>query len=423
MFARLKALWNVKELRGSILFVTMMLVLFRVLAHIPIPGIDAAGIRAFFESSQVLGLLDIFTGGTLKNFSVIVLGVGPYITASIILQLLSMVIPRLEELTKEGETGQKKINQYTRYLTVPLAFIQGYSTVQLIRQSQAGLLPSFDGGTLFLVLLTITAGTVFLMWIGELMTERKIGNGISLLIFAGIVAGFPQLITQVALSYDQSNLLSYGLYIVMILVTVIGVVYLSEAQRNIDVVYARHVRGGNTGVASKLPIRINMGGVVPIIFALSLVIFPTIVAQFLVYAKTPWIVSAAHGVIAFFANQWYHGITYFVLVVIFSYFYTSIVFQPQKIAENMQRQGGFIPGIRPGKNTEEYITSVAYRVLLLGSVSLGIIAVLPVVIQGITGSKTLSIGGTSILIVVSVVIEIIKQIESHLSMHQYDVVE
>lgn len=423
MVARLKAIWNTKELRGSILFVIAMLVVFRVLAHVPLPGIDAAGIRAFFESSQVLGLLDIFTGGTLKNFSIIVLGVGPYITASIIMQLLSMVIPRLEELTKEGESGQKKINQYTRYLTVPLAFIQGYSTVQLIRQSQAGLLPSFDPGTLFLVLLTITAGTVFLMWIGELMTERKIGNGISLLIFAGIVAGFPQLLTQLIVSYDPSSMLTYGLYIAMTLATVVGVVYLSEAQRNIDVVYARHVRGGNTGVASKLPIRINMGGVVPIIFALSLVIFPTILAQFLVYAKTEWIAVAARGVISFFDNQWYYGITYFVLVVVFSYFYTSIVFQPHKIAENMQRQGGFIPGIRPGKPTEDYIAHVAYRVLLLGSVSLGVIAILPIVVQGITGSQTLTIGGTSILIVVSVVIEIIKQIESHLSMRKYDVVD
>ncbi len=420
-FARLSLLWKTKDLRNSLLFVAFLLFIFRVLAHIPLPGIDVSGLRAFFESSQLLGLLDIFSGGTLKNFSIIVLGVGPYITASIIMQLMTMIVPRLEELSKEGETGQKKMNQYTRYLTVPLAFIQGYSTILLIRQSQPQLLTGFDGQTLFLVLLTVTAGTVFLMWLGELISERKIGNGISILIFAGIAAGFPQLISQLALQYT-GDWLTYVLFGLALIATVVGVVYLSEAQRNIDVVYARHVRGGSGGVASKLPIRVNIGGVVPIIFALSLVIFPTIVAQFLVHAKSAWLVSVAQGVIAFFGNQIYYGITYFVMVVVFSYFYTSIVFQPEKIAENMQRQGGFIPGIRPGKPTEDYIRTVAYRVLFFGSLSLGVIAVLPLVVQAFTGSKSLSIGGTSILIVVSVVIEIIKQIQSHLSMNKYDVV-
>ena len=422
MIEQLKKIWNIKDLRNSILFVVATLVIFRIVAHIPLPGVDVASLRQFFSNNQLLGLLNIFSGGTLQNFSVIVMGVGPFITASIILQLLTMVIPKLEELSKEGEYGQKKINQYTRLLTVPLSVLQGYGTIQLINQSAHNIFPDLTGFMMLKTLLTVTAGTIFLMWLGELISEKNIGNGISFLIFAGIIAGLPQFVQQAAVTFTEADFITYLLYAILTVGTVAGVVYITEAQRNIPVVYARHVRGSRMGGGSRsfLPLRLNMGGMIPIIFAISVVLFPSLIAQFFINAQTPWVANLAASTIAFFENQFYYGLFYFALVMIFTFFYASVIFHPEKIAENLQKQGGFIPGIRPGKHTQEYINTIKNRILLFGALFLSVIAVFPLVLQAFTNTSVLTIGGVSILIVVAVVIDIIKKIEAQIQMRAYD---
>lgn len=411
------------EIRNSILFIIAMLVLFRVLAHIPIPGIDVESLQRFFRSNQILGLLNVFSGGTIENFSVVALGVAPYVTASIILQLLTMVIPKLEELSKEGESGQQKINQYTRYLTVPLAFIQSFSIITLLQRSGQGIVADLSILDTVMIVATLTAGSIFLMWIGEIVSERKMGNGISLLIFAGIVASFPSFIQQALVSFDQDQLPNWILFGGMALITVLGVVVITEGQRNIPVSYARAIRGGRAigGVQTHLPLRVNMAGVIPIIFAVAIVLFPPLVAQFLVQAKSLALARVAQWVIDLFQNQLFYGIFYFALVVGFTYFYTYVVFKPEQISENLQKQGAFVPGIRPGRPTSDFLSSVVGRILLAGALFLGIIAVLPLGAQQITGSQNLIIGGTSLLIVVSVVIETVRQIQSQLTMREYEI--
>ncbi|MEK7647864.1 MAG: preprotein translocase subunit SecY [Patescibacteria group bacterium] len=419
----LRKIFSIPELRNSILYVLGMLVLFRLLASIPVPGINTDNLRLFLEGNQFLGLLNIFSGGTLQNFSILMLGVGPYITSSIIFQLLTMVVPRLEELSKDGEFGQKKINQYTRYLSVPLALIQAYSLVVLLRSSSLHILPLdmtwFDTLTIMVV---ATAGTTFLMWIGELITEKKVGNGISLLIFAGIVASLPTSIGNLIGAYDPSQLPLLIAIVVLVLITIVGVVFITEGQRNIPVSYARQVQGTRvgSGMTTSLPLRVNMAGVIPIIFAISMVTFPPLIAQFFVRAQTDWIASSANWVVSMFQNQTFYGIIYFILVFAFTFFYTSVVVHPDRMAENLQKQGAFVPGIRPGSQTATYLTNVIMRITLAGALFLSIIAVLPLVVQGFLGTNALSIGGTSILIVVSVAIETWKQIDGQLSMRSYD---
>ncbi len=406
----------------SLLYVLGMLVLFRIVAHIPIPGIDAQSLSQFFQSNQILGLLNIFSGGSIERFSVAALGVGPYITSSIIFQLLAMIIPRLEELSKEGEYGQQKINQYTRWLTVPLALLQAYGLLTLLRRSSALILPTITAFQLITILVTMTAGTVFLMWLGELISERKVGNGISLLIFAGIVSDLPRAVQQTVLAFDRTQITNFFAFVAIALVTVVGVVLITEAQRNVPVSYARRVRGMRMygGVDTHLPLRVNMAGVIPIIFAISIILFPPLIAQFFVGARTTFIASAAQFIITLFQGQLFYGIAYFVLVVGFTYFYTAVIFHPERIAENLQKQGGFIPGIRPGRPTADYLSYTLNRILLIGALFLGAIAVLPLVVQQLTRLQTLVIGGTSLLIVVSVVIETVKQIDSQLTMREYE---
>jgi preprotein translocase subunit SecY len=423
MWEKFQAIWRVKEVRNGLLFVLSMMVIFRVTAHIPLPGIDLVALQRYFAANQVLGLLNLFSGGTVRNFAVVALGVAPYITASIIFQLLTMIVPRLEEIQKEGESGQRRINQWTRLLTVPLAVLQSFALIQILRQSQFQILVRTDLFHLVTLIATVTAGTLFLVWIGELISERKVGNGISLLIFAGILADLPQSVSQLLVSYDSSQLITYLIYGAIALLTIVGVVFITEGQRNIPVQYARQVRGQGSaigGVATHLPLRVNMAGVIPIIFAISILLFPTIVAQFFVNARTAWLASAAQSVITIMQNQLIYGLLYFFLVVIFTFFYTSIVFHPEQIAENLQKQGGFILGIRPGKPTADYLQYVINRINLLGALFLGTIAVLPVIAQGAGGSRLLAVGGTSLLIVVSVVIETVKQVESQLTMREYD---
>ncbi len=422
MFKKVVQVWNLPDLRNKILFVIAMLVVFRFAANIPIPGVDTTNLRLFFQDNQIFGLLNLFSGGGLEAFSVVAMGVAPYITASIIFQLLVMIIPRLEALQKEGEYGRQKINQYTRYLTVPLAVLQGYGLILLLNQSPRPILGDVTPFTMLLMITTMTAGTVLLMWIGELISEKKIGNGISLLIFAGIVAQLPGAIRNLQV-VDQTQMLTVAGVIAIGLAMIAFVVFMTEGQRNIPVTYARQARGmslAGGGIDTHLPIRVNQAGVIPIIFAISIILFPPTIAQFFLRAKTPAIVDAAQWVITTFNDMLVYGILYFLLVIGFTYFYTAVVFKPDQISENLQKQGGFIPGIRPGKPTAEYVQTVMNRIILPGALFLAIIAVLPLAMQELTGISALAIGGTSLLIVVSVVLETLKQIQAQLMMRDYE---
>ncbi len=422
MWYKIQQIWSIKELRNKILFVIAMLVIFRLVAHIPIPGVNVTNLRSFLENNQIFGLLNLFSGGTLKNFSIVMLGVSPYITASIVTQLLTMIIPSWEEMSQEGESGQQKISMYTRWLTVPLAFLQSYAMIRLLNQSSLPVLTDLTPLRIVTIMLTITAGTMFLMWLGELITEKKVGNGVSLLIFAGIISSLPEGMRNAFINYNPQDLYIYLLFVAIVLFTIVSVVFVSEGQRNIPVTYAKQVRGNRMvgGTSAHLPFRVNMAGVIPIIFAISMVLFPSMIAQFFVHAKSAWLVNAANGTIRLFQNQIFYDVLYFGLVFAFTYFYTAIIFHPQKIAENLQKQGGFIPGIRPGKETESYLSGTMNRLNLIGALFLGFIALLPLLIQAFSGTNTLSIGGTSLLILVSVAIETAKQLDSQITVHEYD---
>ncbi len=410
-----------KQLRNKILYVAALLVAFRALAHIPIPGIDLERLKEFFAGNQLLGLLSMFTGGGMENFSIVMLGIGPYITASIIMQLLTMIFPQIKEMYQEaGEAGRQKFNQYTRMATVPLAALQGFGMITLLKNQ--GVIEAMDTFTLITNITIITTGTVFLMWLGELISEKKIGNGISLIIFAGIVAGFPMSVQQTLSTFTADQLPTIVSFLVLSVVVVLGIVLVTEAQRNIPVSYARRVRGSKMygGVSTYLPLRVNSAGMIPIIFAMSIMLFPGIVASFLVHAKNTWIAGGAVMVRDLFANQFFYGVLYFTMVVLFTYFYTAIVFDPKNVSENLQKNGGFVPGIRPGRQTADFLFKVMNRITLVGAVFLGLIAVLPYIGQALMNIPTLVLGGAAILIVVGVVLDTVRQINSQLTMRDYD---
>jgi preprotein translocase subunit SecY len=421
MLEKVVQVFKIKELRNKILFVLGILVVFRLAANIPVPGVNVEQLRQFFENNQFFGLLNMFSGGGLRNISIVMLGVGPYITASIIMQLLTMIVPRLEQIYKEeGEAGRQKFNMWTRWLTVPLAALQTFGMISLFRsQGIFGNLAGFQLGT---IILTATAGTIFLMWLGELITEKNIGNGVSIIIFAGIVAGLPTSISRTLVTWDPAKIFTYLGYGVFAVLVIAAIVFVTEGQRNIPVSYAKRVRGNRIygGTSTHLPLRVNQAGVIPIIFAMSIMLFPGMIANFFLHASNPTVANIAAAVNNIFKNQWFYGIVYFILVVLFTYFYTAVTFDPKNIAENLQKQGGFVPGIRPGQATAEYLLKVLNRITLTGALFLGIIAVLPFIVQGMTNLSTLTIGGTGILIVVSVVIEIMKQIESQMIMRDYE---
>ncbi|HLD82071.1 MAG TPA: preprotein translocase subunit SecY [Patescibacteria group bacterium] len=422
MWQKLLQIWKVKDVRKSIFFVLMMLVIYRFAANIPIPGIDPQGLRAYFDSNQFLGLINVFSGGGISNFSIVAMGVAPYITSSIIFQLLAMIVPKIEAMSQEPD-GRQRINKYTRLATVPLAILQSYGLITLFRQSQLGFLDNISAFQITTIIVFMTAGTVFLMWLGELISEKRVGNGISLIIFAGIISSLPQTLQRSAFLFDRTQLVSFLVFAALAVVTIIGVVFITEGQRNIPVSYARQVRGRSSstgGARTFLPLRVNQAGVIPIIFAISLILFPPLIAQFFLQAKSEYLVDAAQWVITLFQNQTFYGILYFVLVVGFTYFYTAVVFHPTQIAENLQKQGGFIPGIRPGTATSGYLENVMTRITLVGALFLGVIAILPLVTQQFFAISTLTIGGTSLLIVVSVVIESLKQIDAQLTMRDYE---
>ena len=422
MLEKLQQIWKIKDLRKSIIFVGLMLIIFRIAAHIPVPGVNTTGLKKLFESNQLLGLINVFSGSSMENFSIVMLGVAPYITASIIFQLLAMVVPKLEALSKEGEYGRQKINQWTRWLTVPLAVLQAFGMITILKQSAGQVLLGLTNWQLLMAVITITAGTVFLMWLGELISEKHIGNGISLLIFAGIVSGLPKTMGKSFFTFDQAEMINMILFGIIALITIIGVVIITEGQRNIPVSYARQVRGNKMygGVDTYLPLRVNQAGVIPIIFAISIILFPPMIAQLFLQVKTVWLASAARWTINIFQDQLVYGILYFLMVVAFTYFYTAVIFHPDQIAENLQKQGGFVPGIRPGKSTTEYLQKIVTRIIFTGALFLGVIAILPLITAQLTGTQSLVIGGTSLLIVVSVVIETVNQINAQLSMRDYE---
>lgn len=416
MASALVRLWKEPEIRKGLLFILFAVTVFRVIAHIPVPGIDASNLAALINQNQLLGMLNVFAGGTLTKLSVVALGVAPYITSSIIFQLLGMIFPSVEEMQKE-EQGRRTLNRWTRVVAVPLAALQAYSLLVLLGQQQIFGDAVFTTWQWVVAVATMTTGTIFLMWLGELISEFKMGNGISILIFAGIVASFPSFLANTASTYTSSELIDMLLFAASTLLTVLGVVFVNEAQRNVPIQYAR---GGSGKVSSVLPLRVNLGGMIPILFASSLLVTPGLLAQFFVNATTPWVSSAAQWVIAFSSNTLAYGVTQFFLVILFTFFYGSIVFRPEQASENLQKQGGFIPGVRPGEHTTQYLQWVMNRILLVGAVFLAVLAVLPSLVQAVTGNPLLAVGGTSVIIVVSVVIDMVKQIEAQLSMRSYE---
>lgn len=424
MFAALKQIWKSKDLRTKILISLGILAFVRVIAHIPLPGIDRVQLESFLGQSQnqVFSVLSVFTGGSISNISIDLMGVGPYITASIVVQLMTKVIPAWEEIQKEGTSGREKLNQYTRYLTVPMALIQGYGMLILLKSQN--ILTTITTSEIMTLLLIIVATSVFVMWLGELISERGMGNGISLIIALGIVAGLPQQIVNTANVASAGNISTLIIIGLLALATIAVIVIMNDAERKVPVTYPRRAVGasGGSGVDSYLPLKVNTAGVIPIIFALSFLTFPTIIARFLSTAKSEFLQKFATAVTQFTANELYYAISYGLLVFIFAFFYTYIVFQPKEISENLQKQGGFIPGIRPGNETAGFLSYTIGRLTFIGAIFLAIIAILPNILSTTTGIQTLVIGGTSILIVVSVVIETSRQLSGQLSMRRYDTI-
>ena len=416
----MKLIWVDTSLRKKILFVFFSLVVFRLLASIPIPGIDTVELNRFLTNNQFFGILNIFSGGGLSNLSIIMLGVGPYITGSIIMQLLTIMVPSLKRLYhEEGELGRKKFAQYSRLVTVPLAAVQGFSLLAIL-QSQHILvnMTLFDRAVNLIV---VIAGSILLMWIGELMTEFGIGNGVSLIIFAGIVSKIPAEISQFLFTFDVSQIPLLLLFIAMGALVIAGVVVVTEAERPIPVTYAKQVRGAKMygGGSTYLPLRVNQAGVIPIIFALSILLFPQMIGNFLSGSSNGFVLKISHALAGFSQTSWLYAVLYFILVFLFTYFYTAVTFDPEALSTNLQKNGAFIPGIRPGASTSAYISKVLNRITLMGAVFLGIIAILPLIMRAVTGITAIAMGGTALLIVVSVVLDLIKKVDAQISMREY----
>jgi len=417
---KLKLITGDKILRNRILFTLFVLVLFRFMAVIPIPGIDTLRLEQFISGNDFFGLLNIFSGGGLSNLSIIMLGVSPYITSSIIMQLMTVMFPKLKAMyQEEGDTGRKKFAQYSRLLTVPLALVQGYAFITLLQSQQIlAKLGTFD---LITNLIVIAAGSILLMWLGELISEFGVGNGVSLLIFAGIVSVLPSSIGRLLFTFDASQLPIYIGFLAATLLIVWGVVTITEAERPIPVTYAKQVRGNKVygGVSTYLPLRVNQAGVIPIIFALSILLFPQMIVRFLTNVDNPFVQKVSSFFLALLSNQTFYGVAYFLLVFVFTYFYTAITFDPDSISKNLQRSGAFIPGVRPGVSTSSHIAKILFRLTMIGALFLGVIAVLPLIVQTLSGIQAVAIGGTSLLIVVSVVIELVKKIDAQISASEY----
>ncbi|KKS08307.1 MAG: preprotein translocase subunit SecY [Candidatus Brennerbacteria bacterium RIFOXYC1_FULL_41_11] len=410
-----------KDLRKKILIILGILVISRFFAALPIPGTDPETLKSFFAQNQYLGLVNIFSGGAMANFSIAMLGIGPYITASIILQLLTMIFPAMKEMYYEqGELGRAKFVRYTRIMTVFLAFFQGFAFLNLLKKQ--GVVGTLDPFELFRNIILVTAGSIIFMWLGELISEQKIGSGSSLIIFAGIITGLPTSLRNNILTFDYSRVPSYLIFIALGLITILGVIYINESERRVPINYAKRVRGMKVfgGQNTYLPLKVNQAGVIPIIFAISLLLFPGLIGQILSLSKNAFLANVGAGLSGFLNNQLAYGISYFIFVFAFTYFYTLITFDPKEISKNLQRQGGFVPGIRPGQNTADHLSKILFRITFLGAMFLGVIAVLPLGVQAITGISSLTLGGTSLLIVVSVALETMRQFRAQMVMRDYE---
>lgn len=428
MLKYLSQIWNSPDLRKRILFTLGIVILYRFIAHITIPGANVGALRAIANKNELLELFSLLTGGSTKNFSIVLMGISPYINASIIIQLLTVIVPKMENLSKEGESGRRKLNSYTRWLTLPLAFLQSYGMIVLLNtQAPFPIIDNVNDIKVILpIMLTISAGTLLLVWLGEQISEKGIGNGISVIIFASIISSIPQMVAQglFLAKSDESKTLPFVIITLLTIVLITVVILVTEAQRKIPITYAGQGIKAKSDQAS-LPIRINQAGMIPIIFAVALVSFPGILGQFLVSAKTLWVRNLGESMMTIFQpNTITYMVVYFLLVVAFTFFYVSITFNPQQVAENIQKRGGYIPGIRPGTQTSEYLGQVSNRLTLFGALFLGLIAGLPVVIQfafdraGL-GSVPLLISGAGIIIIVGVVLELIRQTNAQLVMHDY----
>ena len=407
-------------LRKRVLFTLGVLVIFRLLATIPIPGIDTLQLNRFLSNNQFFGILNIFSGGGLSNLSIIMLGVGPYITSSIIMQLLTIMVPALKKIYhEEGEAGRKRFTQYSRLLTIPLAAIQGFSLLAILENQ--GILFNLTAFDRITNLFIVVAGSILLMWLGELVSEFGIGNGVSLIIFSGIVAALPAQVSQLAFTFNVSQIPLFLMFIVVGVLVIAGIVLVTEAERPIPVTYAKRVRGMKMygGGSTYLPLRVNQAGVIPIIFALSILLFPSMIGNFLAGSTNPIVMKISSLLISFSQTSILYAVLYFILVFLFTYFYTAVTFDPEALSTNLQKNGAFIPGIRPGASTSDYIAKVLNRITLLGAVFLGFIAVLPIIMQYATGIASLALGGTSILIVVSVVLDLLKKVDAQISMREY----
>ncbi|MDI6717524.1 MAG: preprotein translocase subunit SecY [Patescibacteria group bacterium] len=414
-------IFKIKDIRTKVLIVAGLLVATRVLAAIPIPGIDALKLKQFFDTNQLFNFLGLMAGGAMSNLSIVMLAIGPYITATIIMQLLTMIFPKLKEIYyEEGSAGRAKFNRYSRLLTVPLAALQAYTFLNLL--ASQGVLSYMNRFDTIRDVIIITAGSMVMMWLGEIITEQKIGNGISLIIFAGIVAQLPDTIGRIIKTYNPSELLTYIAFAAVSVLVIAGVVYINEGERKIPVSYAKQVRGNKMygGVLSYLPIKVNQAGVIPIIFAISVLLFPQFLAQVSAVISKGFSLKLTGFVTAFLNNQYIYTIIYFILVALFTYFYTAVTFDPSEISKNLQRSGGFITGIRPGQSTTQFLGKIINRITFWGAVFLGLIAILPNLLRIITGIPVLTIGGTAILIVVSVALETLRQIDSQLVIRAYE---
>jgi preprotein translocase subunit SecY len=419
-FRKLRLALSDSALRNRILFLLGALVVFRALAAIPISGIDRVRLEQFFSNNQFFGLLNLFSGGGFSHLSIVMLGVGPYITASIIMQLATVIFPKIKAMyTDEGEAGRAAFIMWSRLITIPLAFLQGIAFLSLL-ESQGILAPLTPFFTIVDVLL-VAAGSILLMWIGELITEFGIGNGVSLIIFAGIVARVPSGISQALFTATAANIPAYVGFVAVALIAIFLVVMVSEAERSIPIAYARQVRGAAnaSGAATYLPIRLLQAGVVPIIFALSLILLPQMIINGLALIGVKGLAGASAWYTAFSQNPWEYGAVYFVLVVMFTYLYTSITFEPHRVADNLQKSGAFVPGVRPGIETEKYIGAVVNRVTLPGALFLGAIAVVPFIVQGVTGISAILVGGTALLIAVTVLLDLIRKVDAQVSLREY----
>jgi len=422
MFTYLRQLWHSKELRSRILITIGILLIYRIAAHIAVPGSDTFGLQQFLESRGGVGAVGIFaalTGGALDNFSVVLLGLSPYINASIIMQLSTVIFPKLEAISKEGQHGQQTINRYTRWLALPLAFVQSYGFLLLLGQGGLQLVDLTFPGVLA-PMLYVTAGSVFLMWIGELITEKGIGNGISLIIFTGIVAGIPSVLSSMFIA-GEGKMAAFYLFSIVSLAMLVAVVLFTDAHRLIPITYAN--QGAGRGVQGNIPIRLNQAGMIPIIFAISLITFPAIMAQFLSTAPR------FQNVVTFINNNLnaqnpsiLYILVYFLLVLGFTYFYVSVTFRPEEVAETIQKRGGFIPGVRPGKATAEVLAKTSSRLNLWGGSFLGMVAIVPLIFTKYStlSSQDLIISGSGLIIIVGVVMELIRQINAQLLAHDYE---